>query len=106
MHLFWLPPPRAAITPIFDWHTPHPPPGLVPSSPHSSITLGDSKCRFFVHTCMCDFVTTSSPRDGKALRGRQTWAQPLGCPLSHRVSCVVSELLLGYHTSSSTQANN
>src|SRR5258706_7026325 len=29
-------------------------------------------------------VTTSSPRDGKALRGWQTWAQPLGWPLSHR----------------------
>src|SRR5258705_1622937 len=44
------------------------------------------------------FVMTGSPRDGKALRGQQTWAQPLGWPLSHRVCWVVSELVPGYHT--------
>src|SRR5258707_1565357 len=43
-------------------------------------------------------VTTGSPRDGKALRGRQTWAQPLGWPLSHRVCWVVSEMVRGYHS--------
>src|SRR5258708_35008250 len=41
------------------------------------------------------FVMTSSPGDGKALRGRQTWAQPLGWPLSHQVCWVVSELVWG-----------
>src|SRR5258706_15323675 len=43
-------------------------------------------------------VTTSSPGDGKALRGRQTWAQPLGWPLSHWVCWVVSEMVWGYHS--------
>src|SRR5260221_707998 len=43
-------------------------------------------------------VTTGSPGDGKALRGQQTWAQPLGWPLSHRVCWVVSELVRGYHS--------
>src|SRR5260221_14529384 len=36
---------------------------------------------------------TGSPGDGKALRGQQTWAQPLGWPLSHQVCWVVSELV-------------
>src|SRR5258707_9655256 len=44
------------------------------------------------------FVTTSSPRDRKALRGWQTWAQPLGWPLSHWVCWVVSEMVQGYHS--------
>src|SRR5258708_38742708 len=43
-------------------------------------------------------VMTGSPRDRKALRGWQTWAQPLGWPLSHRVCWVVSELVWGYHS--------
>src|SRR6266436_9433119 len=43
-------------------------------------------------------VTTGSPGDGKALRGRQTWAQPLGWPLSHWVCWVVSEMVQGYHS--------
>src|SRR5258707_3431647 len=46
----------------------------------------------------CIIVTTGSPGDGKALRGRQTWAQPLGWPLSHRVCWVVSEMVQGYHS--------
>ena len=45
-----------------------------------------------------DYVTTGSPRDGKALRGQQTWAQPLGWPLSHQVCWVVSEMVWGYHS--------
>src|SRR5258708_22321857 len=43
-------------------------------------------------------VMTGSPGDGKALRGWQTWAQPLGWPLSHRVCWVVSEMVRGYHS--------
>src|SRR5258708_17299543 len=43
-------------------------------------------------------VTTSSPGDRKALRGWQTWAQPLGWPLSHQVCWVVSEMGWGYHS--------
>src|SRR5258707_14831983 len=43
-------------------------------------------------------VMTSSPGDGKALRGWQTWAQPLGWPLSHWVCWVVSEMVWGYHS--------
>src|SRR5260221_1175063 len=43
-------------------------------------------------------VMTGSPRDGKAPRGWQTWAQPLGWPLSHLVCWVVSEMVWGYHT--------
>src|SRR5260221_6113113 len=40
-------------------------------------------------------VMTSSPGDRKALKGQQTWAQPLGWPLSHRVCWVVSEMVQG-----------
>ncbi len=40
-------------------------------------------------------VTTGSPGDGKALRGQQTWAQPLGWPLSHQVYWDVSEFYRG-----------
>src|SRR5258708_27913954 len=45
-------PPRSTLFPyttlfrspsIFDWHTPPPPPGLVPSPSHSFITLGNFK---------------------------------------------------------------
>src|SRR5258708_15311791 len=43
-------------------------------------------------------VMTGSPGDRKALRGWQTWAQPLGWPLSHWVCWVVSELVQGYHS--------
>src|SRR5258708_14782292 len=43
-------------------------------------------------------VMTGSPRDGKALKGQQTWAQPLGWPLSHWVCWVVSEMVQGYHS--------
>src|SRR5260370_6708871 len=35
--------------PIIDWHTPHPPPGLVPHPSHSPITLGNPK----VNSCAC-----------------------------------------------------
>src|SRR5260370_19351214 len=45
-------------------------------------------------------VMTSSPGDRKALKGQQTWAQPLGWPLSHRVCWVVSEMVQGYHSRS------
>ena len=54
-------PPRAAITPIFDWHTPHPPPGLVPSSPHSSITLGNSKCQFVCAHTHAHLIWANNP---------------------------------------------
>src|SRR5258708_39003221 len=52
--LFWFHhPPRAAIAPIFDWHTPHPSPGLVPSllyhPPTPSPTWGD--LHPYPHTC-------------------------------------------------------
>src|SRR5260221_14617630 len=40
-------------------------------------------------------VVTGSPRDRKALKGQQTWAQPLGWPLSHQVCWVVSEMFMG-----------
>src|SRR5258706_12926780 len=53
--------------------------------------------RMHSHTII-DSVMTSSPRDGKALKGRQTWAQPLGWPLSHQVCWVVSEMVQGYHS--------
>src|SRR5258708_37576471 len=43
-------------------------------------------------------VMTGSPGDRKALRGWQTWAQPLGWPLSHWVCWVVSEMVWGYHS--------
>ena len=43
-------------------------------------------------------VTISSPGDGKALKGWQTWAQPLGWPLSHWVCWVVSKVVQGYHS--------
>ena len=43
-------------------------------------------------------VMISSPGDGKALKGQQTWAQPLGWPLSHWVCWVVSEMEQGYHS--------
>src|SRR5258708_16584461 len=43
-------------------------------------------------------VMTGSPGDRKALRGWQTWAQPLGWPLSHWVCWVVSEMVQGYHS--------
>src|SRR5260221_14500184 len=43
-------------------------------------------------------VMTSSPGDGKALKGQQTWAQPLGWPLSHQGCWVVSEMVQGYHS--------
>ena len=43
-------------------------------------------------------VMTGSPRDRKALKGQQTWAQPLGWPLSHQVCWVVSEMVQGYHS--------
>src|SRR5260221_13896397 len=36
--------------PITDWHTPHPPPGLVPCPSHSPITLGNPKVDSRVHT--------------------------------------------------------
>ena len=42
---------------------------------------------------------TGSPRDGKALKGQQTWAQPLGWPLSHQVCWVVSEMYRGVKVS-------
>src|SRR5258705_324378 len=42
---------------------------------------------------LCNSVMTSSPGDRKALRGQQTWAQPLGWPLSHWVCWVVSEMV-------------
>src|SRR5258707_14415360 len=45
-----------------------------------------------------DCVMTGSPGDRKALRGQQTWAQPLGWPLSHWVCWVVSEMVRGYHS--------
>src|SRR5258708_21991270 len=48
--------------------------------------------------CEYSIVMTGSPVDGKALRGQQTWAQPLGWPLSHRVCWVVSEIVQGYHS--------
>ena len=43
-------------------------------------------------------VMTSSPGDGKALKGQQTRAQPLGWLLSHQVCWVVSEMVQGYHS--------
>src|SRR5258708_24686105 len=46
-------------------------------------------------TIMLSYVMTSSPRDRKALRGQQTWAQPLGWPLSHWFCWVVSEMVCG-----------
>ena len=49
-------------------------------------------------TIVGHIVMTSSPGDGKALRGQQTWAQPLGWPLSHWVCWVVSEMVQGYHS--------
>src|SRR5260221_12077143 len=45
-----------------------------------------------------DFVTIGSPGDGIALKGWQTWAQPLGWPLSHWVCWVVSKMVQGYHS--------
>ncbi len=39
-----------------------------------------------------------SPRDRKTLKGQQTWAQPLGWPLSHWVCWVVSKVVWGYHS--------
>src|SRR5258708_36504868 len=38
-------------------------------------------------------VMIGSPRDGKALKGWQTWAQPLGWPLSHCIRKQCLELL-------------
>src|SRR5258707_11386057 len=51
-----------------------------------------------VHMRWKPSVMTGSPGDGKALRGQQTWAQPLGWPLSHQVCWVVSEMVQGYHS--------
>src|SRR5258708_21456666 len=45
------------LPPITDWHTPHPPPGLVPCPSHSPITLGNPKVDSHVrtHTCAPDW---------------------------------------------------
>src|SRR5258707_1824878 len=57
--LFWVTTTHLGLPspPITDWHTPPPPPGLVPSPSHSPITLGDPKVnsRMRTHTCMPDW---------------------------------------------------
>src|SRR5260221_10188073 len=64
----------------------------------SSRTLPLSKsCSEYLHWRHLT-VMIGSPGDGKALKGWQTWAQPLGWPLSHQVCWVVSEMEWGYHS--------
>src|SRR5258708_15591141 len=53
--LFWVTTthPGLPSPPITNWHTPHPPPGLVPCPSHSPITLGDPKVDSHMHTHTC-----------------------------------------------------
>src|SRR5258706_5006002 len=68
--------PLPAIT---DWHTPHPPPGLVPCPSHSPITLGNPKVdsRMCTHTHACligapSTVTTCASKSGSRMRRNPT----------------------------------
>src|SRR5260221_10938837 len=53
------------------------------SSLTSSMTLSSSLMSCDSSTTSSSCVMTGSPRDGKALKGQQTWAQPLGCVTCH-----------------------
>src|SRR5258708_30792668 len=82
---------QAAVD-LEELQTAHPPPSWTSHTPHTLQQTPPPSMQVLMS------VTTGSPGDGKALRGRQTWAQPLGWPLSHRVCWVVSELVQGDHS--------
>src|SRR5258706_11754472 len=100
-HRSWSPPPpqpSAAPPP------PPKPPKVSTPSPFSGVQddldCFKAKCSLYLSMRQSEFldkcsVMTGSPRDRKALKGQQTWAQPLSWPLSHRVCWVVSVMVWG-----------